>query len=463
MKTEMKRKLIAAALTLTTVAVCFTLTAFSLDAKRRTTSPNGSETTTYSVDPDLRESTEIGTFTETETFCGGLPLPYDEQTTANGAQTTTTLFDGTNNCTPEPPEEEKEFTENPLRVYMKEDVEAEVGKTAEVEILLANTNRLRGLHLLVSYDREALTLQNAASADTGLLDGFEFKYKELENCCSFAWVGMNPSNAEGVLLKLSFLVNKSGQYPVDLTVSNVAASDMDWKIVHPEVRAAGGLVSSSDIAAELTVSASKETVGCGETAEVKISIEGNKGIRALGLVIDYDKSAMTISTEDLRAANSGLLGKMFTINDTEDGIWVAWANSKPIEGDGVILTLKFKAGDAEGVYPIKITVDKASTNDPEHTGDFRQIPTETDEGNVTIKKSGTDNSAILLGDVDGNGVLNADDGFYLMLHVLFADVYPISEHAGITNGDVDGNGVLNADDGFYLMLFVLFPDAYPLH
>ena len=75
---------------------------------------------------------------------------------------------------------------------------------------------------------------------------------------------------------------------------------------------------------------------------------------------------------------------------------------------------------------------------------------------------GHDNSIrYVLGDIDGNGVVEEDDAVYLLLHTLFgAGRFPLNS----APGDVDGNGSVSEDDAVYLLLNTLFgPGRFPLH
>ena len=63
------------------------------------------------------------------------------------------------------------------------------------------------------------------------------------------------------------------------------------------------------------------------------------------------------------------------------------------------------------------------------------------------------------GDIDKNGVINQDDAVYLLLHTMFASVYPLDN----TPGDIDGDNVVDQDDAVYLLLHTMFADVYPLN
>ena len=72
----------------------------------------------------------------------------------------------------------------------------------------------------------------------------------------------------------------------------------------------------------------------------------------------------------------------------------------------------------------------------------------------------TDPLPYVLGDVDGNGVVDTDDAIYLLYYTLFGEgSYPINQPC-----DFDGNGVVDTDDAIYLLYHTLFGDSmYPLN
>ena len=68
-----------------------------------------------------------------------------------------------------------------------------------------------------------------------------------------------------------------------------------------------------------------------------------------------------------------------------------------------------------------------------------------------------DELPFVLGDFDGNGVLNDDDAIWLLLNTFFPEEYPIYQFA-----DFDGNGVFNDDDAIWLLLHTFCPEEYPI-
>ena len=63
----------------------------------------------------------------------------------------------------------------------------------------------------------------------------------------------------------------------------------------------------------------------------------------------------------------------------------------------------------------------------------------------------------LLGDMNGDGIVNSSDSIYLLRHVLFDDDYPLNQPA-----DFMFDGIVNSSDAIYLLRHVLFESDYPL-
>ena len=61
------------------------------------------------------------------------------------------------------------------------------------------------------------------------------------------------------------------------------------------------------------------------------------------------------------------------------------------------------------------------------------------------------------GDLDGNGEVNTDDVYALLLHISLPDMFPIKG-----NADFNGDGNATTDDVFQLLLHISLPDMFPL-
>ena len=71
----------------------------------------------------------------------------------------------------------------------------------------------------------------------------------------------------------------------------------------------------------------------------------------------------------------------------------------------------------------------------------------------------TEASSELLGDIDGNGSVDANDAIKLFQYSMFPSVYPI-EYTGSV--DFDKNGSVDSNDAIRLFQYSMFPGIYPI-
>lgn len=78
-------------------------------------------------------------------------------------------------------------------------------------------------------------------------------------------------------------------------------------------------------------------------------------------------------------------------------------------------------------------------------------------GNEALQNAQVQVNYSILGDMNGDRIVNEDDAIYLLNHVLFAEIYPATVFTDLTR-----DGVTNEDDAIYLLNHVLFAEIYPL-
>ena len=163
-------------------------------------------------------------------------------------------------------------------------------------------------------------------------------------------------------------------------------------------------------------------------------------------------SKVTFDSSKLELIGGGWLTDSAVIenwNINDNAGVVSYENDVVFEG--AFLRLTFKAVEEGFTGYTEIGCIVTATKKDKGNEDIR-LYIEKAVGRVTVSDE-------VMGDADGNGVLNGDDAIYVLYHVLFgAEDYPVNVEA-----DYDGNGLLNGDDAIYLLYHVLFGgEDYPL-
>lgn len=63
----------------------------------------------------------------------------------------------------------------------------------------------------------------------------------------------------------------------------------------------------------------------------------------------------------------------------------------------------------------------------------------------------------MLGDVNGDLIVDEDDAIYLLRHTLLPDRYTVNQSC-----DFNKDGKEDEDDAIYLLKYTLIPDRYPI-
>jgi hypothetical protein len=63
----------------------------------------------------------------------------------------------------------------------------------------------------------------------------------------------------------------------------------------------------------------------------------------------------------------------------------------------------------------------------------------------------------ILGDMNGDSIVNSSDAIYLLRHTIMPTLYPIAQPV-----DVNGDGTVNSADAIYLLRHTIMPQLYPL-
>lgn len=192
----------------------------------------------------------------------------------------------------------------------------------------------------------------------------------------------------------------------------------------------------------------------GENVFVKVDITNNPGIIALKLNLSYDPAALTL----VGAVDGELIGDALFTNAYANPFTMTWN-----EGDaevnntstGTLVTLEFQVKEDAAAGATVVTVETGIANDCINY-DLNPVDVDVIPGAVNVAEP---EAEVILGDTDGNGVIDSDDAVLLMYNVTIgAEEYPINQEA-----DFDGNGVVDFNDAVRLLYNTLFGDElYPL-
>ena len=165
-------------------------------------------------------------------------------------------------------------------------------------------------------------------------------------------------------------------------------------------------------------------------ATISVAVAKNPGLAMLDLSVAFDTDALTLVSlsgcldeSDFDCANSSLNSSPVTVN--------IQALNYVLEDDCNLFELKFavKEGTANGTYPVTVSVDSA------YDADFSETSLLGGTGVITVDEGK------LLGDVNGDGVVNSADSTLITRKLAGWDVSIDS-----SVGDVNGDGVFNGAD-----------------
>ena len=165
-------------------------------------------------------------------------------------------------------------------------------------------------------------------------------------------------------------------------------------------------------------------------ATISVAVAKNPGLAMLDLSVAFDTDALTLVSlsgrldeDDFECTNSSLNSSPVTVS--------IQALNYALEDDCDLFELKFavKEGTANGTYPVTISVDSA------YDADFSETSLLGGTGVITVDEGK------LLGDVNGDGVVNSADSTLITRKLAGWDVSIDS-----SVGDVNGDGVFNGAD-----------------
>ena len=328
------------------------------------------------------------------------------------------------------------------------------GETVNLKVSISDNPGINTFALGFDYDTTRLNL-----VDVTLADGAEGSLTYVQKAI---WIKTTKTNGSydttynGDYLNLEFKVldnAAAGDASVAVTytqgdISNENEEDVDFSLVAGKV--------TVEISPILPTGDAKITVATviaksGQEVEVPITMENNPGVIGVGLRVAYDNALTLVSVTD-----GGVLGgTMHGTNYNKNPYYLNWANdtaTSNITENGVIATLRFKVADdaADGVYAVSLSYD----ND-----DFEIFNYDAETVEFNLAAGGVEVKAYTVGDVDGNGRVNAQDRLILSRYIAQWDGYA-ERIEDMRAADIDGNGRVNAQDRLILSRYIAQWDGY---
>ena len=194
-------------------------------------------------------------------------------------------------------------------------------------------------------------------------------------------------------------------------------------------------VLPASAAATMTVTAAG-TVTPGKTVTVNVALGANSGVMGATLEIAYDTDALALKS----VANGNLFSNFVGVDESTaqaNPFRVSVVNNKNVTAAGNVVVLTFNVlNDAdEGNYNVTVKTVKAANSNEEVISIADAV------GTVTVEKS-----AVLRGDVNGDGNVSLSDVLRLMKHLNGANVVIVE-----ANADVNGSNSINLADVLALL------------
>lgn len=194
-----------------------------------------------------------------------------------------------------------------------------------------------------------------------------------------------------------------------------------------------------------------KTAVVGKTVDIDISLKNNPGIVSMSLKVDYDSSVMKL----VNVADAGVLGTQVHKPSYSSPYYLIWANDTATEnftfnGNIVRLTFEISETATPGEYPITVSYDK--DNYDIYNCDVECVDFSVICGNVKVID-------VLIGDVNGDGLINNLDRLMLTRYLAMWDGYT-EENVNITAADVNCDGKVNNLDRLILTRYLAKWDGY---
>ena len=180
--------------------------------------------------------------------------------------------------------------------------------------------------------------------------------------------------------------------------------------------------------------------GCGgDTIALSISIANNTGFGGLDINVKFDKNVLEFVNAECQIESGFSECSPIDVANNEGSVSLAYVNFDNVMVNDTIFTVTFKIkeGAAIGDSEVSLVCNSASCY---YDGAMQNFTATVNSGKVTINEK----SAVLLGDVNLDGTIDAKDLTALARHV--AGIEIIKESEALINSDVNKDSTISADD-----------------
>jgi len=203
--------------------------------------------------------------------------------------------------------------------------------------------------------------------------------------------------------------------------------------------------SSQTSNADVVFRLSQKTGNPGEIVVVTLSVQSNKAVNSILLQqLTYDKSILSFEGF---ANYDEMASKAFVSSFDSDKGTIALALNKSEKLNGEVCDLRFRImKNSPDLSASEIGLSALVKMDS------TVVSSQVTAGKVTAVQQ-------LLGDVNGDRMVNIQDALLVFLHSMLAEDYPIHYSGSL---DFNEDGDVNIDDGLRLFLYSMIPESYPI-
>lgn len=301
--------------------------------------------------------------------------------------------------------------------------DASPGGTVDVALTAEDLTDVGAVSLRVGYDAQALNFEELASDDSGL---------DLQASASDGVLSVGGFDTEGVTLQdtvatFSFTYLGGSSPLVFQADTEISASDASEKAV--------GLVNGNVSGATPRIFFADQTAVPEDTVNVAVQAENLSSVGSLSLTVDFNDAALDFVDYANEVQDFNI-----TVNQSGTGVvTIGGFSAAGVDLGDKVLDLQFATTESTTSLGFDVANSEVTT-----TGAMPY--------NVAFESGQLNVGNLMLGDVQGNGVVDAGDASLVLQYVVGARTL---NEVQLAAADVDGNGEIQAADASLILQFVV--------